>query len=152
MTTGRTGQTGQHGGRSKALLWTGVGLCAAGVVGLVVGAVLDVDAADPWASVAGGVAALIGIALTLLAQLGNSAPPPAPPAPGTGVNASGPGAIAAGGHIGTASTGGATSPPAAPSPIPAPSPAPDPATGGVNASGAGSIAAGGDIGTASTGN
>lgn len=83
-----------------------MGLCAAGAVGLVAGAALDVDAADPWASVAGGVAALIGIALTLLAQLGNSTPPPAPPAPGTGgVNASGAGSIAAGGDIGTASTG-----------------------------------------------
>jgi hypothetical protein len=149
MTTGRTGQ---HGDPSTALRWTDIGLCAAGAAGLVVGAVLDVDATDPWASVAGGVAALAGIALTLVAQLSTSAPPPAPPvAPPTdrGVTASGAGEIAAGGDIGAASTGAAPPPP--PGDPARPSAAPTPAAGGVTASGRGSIAAGGDIGTASTG-
>jgi hypothetical protein len=57
-------------------VWTGAGLCAAGAVGLVVGGVLDVDAADPWAGVAGGAAGPIGLAVTLYALL---APRPAPP-------------------------------------------------------------------------
>lgn len=39
--------------RSKTLAGTGVGLCVAGAVGLIVGGVLNVDAADPLASVAG---------------------------------------------------------------------------------------------------
>lgn len=45
-------------------MWSGIGLCMAGAVGLVVGGVLDVDRVDPWASVAGGTAGLAGLALT----------------------------------------------------------------------------------------
>ncbi|MYS91113.1 hypothetical protein SCNRRL3882_3659 [Streptomyces chartreusis NRRL 3882] len=128
-------------------MWTGIGLCAAGAAGLVVGAVLDVEAADPWASVAGGVAALIGLALAVYAgfqgQDGTSG--------GTTVNASGTRSVAAGGNIGTVSTGDgpgapASAPPANPSPAPAP-----PQPRNVTASGERSIAAGGDIGSASTG-
>lgn len=85
------------------------------------------------------------------------APAPAPVAPGKRVTASGQGAIAAGGNIASASTGGTTPPVApsqnsqtAPSAAPAPAPGPGPGTN-VTASGHGSIAAGGDIGSASTG-
>jgi hypothetical protein len=53
--------------RSRAWVWTGIGLFVAGAVGLVVGGLLDVDAADPWASVAGGTAGLLGLALTVKA-------------------------------------------------------------------------------------
>ncbi|MFF7793016.1 hypothetical protein [Streptomyces sp. NPDC007991] len=136
-------------GQSKAWMWTGIGLCAAGAVGLVVGAVLDVEAADPWASVAGGAAALIGLALALYAgfqgQSGTSG--------GTTVQASGVRSVAAGGNIGTVSTGDgpgtpAPAPPANPSPPPTPTPA---QPRNVTASGERSIAAGGDIGSASTG-
>lgn len=86
--------------RSKTLVWTGIGLCVAGAVGLVVGGVLDVDAADPWGSVAGGAAGLIGLAVTLYAFLG-----PAPTA--AAVTASGTRSVAVGGGIGAVSTGDA---------------------------------------------
>ncbi|MFE5816320.1 hypothetical protein ACFQ6S_23380 [Streptomyces sp. NPDC056479] len=132
--------------RSKALVWTGVGLCVAGAVGLVVGGALDVDAADPWASVAGGAAGLFGLAVTLYALLGpTSAPSPTPTA---SVTASGPRSVAAGGAIGSVATGdGATATP----PPTMPAPATRPATGPVTASGERSVAAGGDIGSVSTG-
>ncbi|WP_369234343.1 hypothetical protein AB5J56_21305 [Streptomyces sp. R21] len=127
--------------RSKALMWTGIGLCVAGAVGLVVGAVLDVEAADPWASVAGSVAGLVGLALTLYAFLSR------PGAPASAVTASGERSIAAGGNIGSAATGNGTT--AAPSPtMPASTPPPG---GTVTASGNRSVAAGGDIGSVSTG-
>ncbi|MEV0172693.1 hypothetical protein AB0I00_16445 [Streptomyces sp. NPDC050803] len=135
---------------SRALMWTGIGLCVAGAAGLVVGAALDVEGADPWASVAGGVAGLLGLAVTVYA-LFRPAPPPVPGPASTGgaVNASGPRSIAAGGSIGTAVTGdGAT---AGPPPTMPASPPPRPANGPVTASGDRSIAAGGDIGSASTG-
>ncbi len=101
-------------------MWTGIGLCAAGALGLVVGAVLDVEAADPWASVAGGVAALIGLALAVYAGFQGSAGPSGTSG-GTAVNASGTRSVAAGGNIGTVSTGdgpgpSASAPPANPSP------------------------------------
>ncbi|MFE7777152.1 hypothetical protein ACFU5O_25325 [Streptomyces sp. NPDC057445] len=138
--------------RARMLLWTGVLLCAAGAVMLLVVAVVDLGKADQTASVTGGVVGLVGLALALYAQFG---PPSTPPAR-SGVNASGDGAIAAGGNIGVASTGGGvTGGGTAPTP-PSPTPAPPPGTlrqpGNVNASGKGSIAAGGDIGSASTGN
>lgn len=128
-------------------MWTGIGLCAAGAAGLVVGAVLDVEAADPWASVAGGVAALIGLALAVYAGFQGSAGTSG----GTAVNASGTRSVAAGGNIGTVSTGDG---PAAPAPAPPANPSPSPAPAqprNVTASGERSIAAGGDIGSASTG-
>ncbi|MFI6857092.1 hypothetical protein [Streptomyces sp. NPDC050416] len=149
-------------GQSKALMWTGVGLCAAGALGLVVGAVLDVEAADPWASVAGGVAALIGLALAVYAGFQGSAETPdmsGAGISGPAVNASGTRSVAAGGNIGTASTGDgpgtpAPAPPANPStppltPTPPSSTPPQPRN--VTASGERSIAAGGGIGSASTG-
>ncbi|MEU0411285.1 hypothetical protein ABZ307_26170 [Streptomyces griseorubiginosus] len=127
--------------RSKALVWTGVGLCVAGAVGLVVGGVLDVDAADPWASVAGGAAGLIGLAVTLYALLA--------PAAGATVTAGGARSVAAGGNIGSVTTGdGSTAPTSAGLPGPSPS---RPPTGPVTASGERSVAAGGDIGSVSTG-
>ncbi|WP_223188542.1 hypothetical protein [Streptomyces sp. TRM68416] len=136
---------------AKALMWAGIGLCAAGAAGLVVGAVLDVEGADPWASAAGGVAGLLGLAVTVYALL-RPAPSPAPvpgPAPTCGaVNAGGTRSIAAGGNIGSASTGdGAIAGP----PPTLPAPPSRPANGPVTASGDRSIAAGGDIGSASTG-
>ncbi|MFI7408637.1 hypothetical protein ACIBU0_08230 [Streptomyces sp. NPDC049627] len=130
--------------RSKALVWTGIGLCVAGAAGLVVGGVLDVDAADPWASVAGGAAGLLGLAVTLYALIG-----PAPTsAPTAGVTASGPRSVAARGSIGSVATGDRTS--AAPPPTMPASPT-RPASGPVTASGERSVAAGGDIGSVSTG-
>ncbi|WP_406168861.1 hypothetical protein OIE52_27990 [Streptomyces canus] len=130
--------------RSKALVWTGVGLCVAGAVGLVVGGVLDVDAADPWASVAGGAAGLIGLAVTLYAFLG--------PGPGPGaaaVTAGGARSVAAGGSIGSVATGDGASVIPRPT-MPSSSPS-RPASGPVTASGERSVAAGGDIGSVSTG-
>jgi hypothetical protein len=131
----------------KALLWTGVGLCVAGAVTLVVVAVVDVGKADQTASVIGGIVGLAGLALALYAQFGT-----APAAAAQGVAAAGERSIAAGGNIGSASTGDAATP--APAPSPAPPALPAPGTlrpGGVQASGDRSIAAGGDIGSASTG-
>lgn len=130
----------------KTVLWTGIGLCAAGAVGLVVGGLLDVDAADPWASVAGGAAALIGLALTLYVLVTQSS---APAAPASSVTASGERSVAAGGNIGSVATGDGSTATAPPVPT---TPAPPPPTGGtVTASGERSVAAGGDIGNASTG-
>ncbi|MFG2545625.1 hypothetical protein ACGFOM_24615 [Streptomyces sp. NPDC048594] len=131
---------------SKPVLWTGVGLCGAGAVTLVVVAFVDLGRADQAASVTGAIAGLAGLALALFGRFGGTSSPPLTP----GTTASGDGAIAAGGNIGTASTGGTTAPPPPPSPTPPPSSTPP--NGGVNASGRGSIAAGGDIGSASTGN
>ncbi|MFF2848243.1 hypothetical protein ACFVT5_18265 [Streptomyces sp. NPDC058001] len=134
--------------RTKALMWTGVALCVAGAATLIVVAVVDLGKADQTASVTGGVVGLVGLALALYAQFGTAAPPPAP----SGVDASGDGAIAAGGNIGVASTGGTTPPSATPPTPPAPpSGPPQQQPGNVSASGKGSIAAGGDIGSASTG-
>ncbi|MFJ2828975.1 hypothetical protein ACIPC1_15575 [Streptomyces sp. NPDC087263] len=129
---------------SKAVLWTGIGLCAAGAVGLVVGGLLDVDAADPWASVAGGAAGLVGLALTLYVLV---MPSSAPAASTSSVTAGGERSVAAGGSIGSATTGNGTAaatPPAMPGPPPAPG-------GTVTASGERSVSAGGDIGSVSTG-
>ncbi|MFD9982838.1 hypothetical protein ACFWZJ_20935 [Streptomyces massasporeus] len=152
-------------GRSRALMWTGIGLCAAGALGLVVGGVLDVDAADPWASVAGGVAGLIGLALTIYALFAQRSDDGTPAI--STVTASGTRSVAAGGSITTVSTGDGptvTSTPAPPanagSPAPtisanstsAPHPPTPPQPRTVTASGERSIAAGGDIGSASTGN
>ena len=132
--------------RSKALVWTGIGLCVAGAVGLVVGGVLDVDAADPWASVAGGAAGLVGLAVTLYALLGPASAPASVPT--ASVTASGARSVAAGGSIGAVATGDRAS--AAPPPAMPASPTP-PANGPVTASGERSVAAGGDIGSVSTG-
>lgn len=111
-------------------------------MGLIVGGVLNVDAADPWASVAGGAAGLIGLAVTLYALLGPDR------AQAAGVTASGARSVAAGGGIGSVATGdGAT---AGPPPTMPASPS-RPASGPVTASGERSVAAGGDIGSVSTG-
>jgi hypothetical protein len=124
-------------------MWMGIGLCAAGAVGLVVGGVSDVGAADPWASVAGGAAGLIGLALTIYALFRQ----PQALAAVSAVTASGERSVAAGGNIGAAATGNGTSvtPPAT---LPASAPPPG---GTVTASGDRSVAAGGDIGSVSTG-
>ncbi|MDQ0605282.1 hypothetical protein QF037_009627 [Streptomyces canus] len=116
-------------------MWTGIGLFVAGAVGLVVGGLLDVDAADPWANVAGGTAGLLGLALTVYALLG-PAPAAAVTARGTRSVAAGGGigSVAAGGGIGSAATGGGARA-AAPSTMP-PSPA-RPAPGPVTASASG---------------
>ncbi|GGX12886.1 hypothetical protein GCM10010383_48600 [Streptomyces lomondensis] len=129
-------------------MWTGIGLCAAGALGLVVGGVLDVEAADPWASVAGGAAGLVGLALTIHALFsGRGGGTPG----ASSVTANGARSVAAGGSIGTVATGdGASVPPPASPPAP-PAAAPRPAGGSVTASGDRSVAAGGDIGSVSTG-
>ncbi|MER7377455.1 hypothetical protein [Streptomyces lanatus] len=127
--------------RSKALVWAGVGLCVAGAAGLIVGGVLNVDAADPWASVAGGAAGLLGLAVTLYALLGSA------PTPSSSVKASGARSVAAGGSIGTVSTGNGATGGAAPT-MPT---SPSRPSGPVNSSGERSVAAGGDIGSVSTG-
>ncbi len=127
-------------------MWAGIGLCVAGAVGLIVGAILDVDAADPWASVAGGAAALIGLALPLYAYFGQ----PRAAAPSRrSVQASGDRSVAAGGSIGSVSTGNGVS---APPPPTLPAPTSLPPSGNVTASGDRSVAAGGDVGSVSTGN
>ncbi|WP_329295980.1 hypothetical protein [Streptomyces pseudovenezuelae] len=56
------------------------------MVALIVGAVVDVDAVDPWASVGSGIASMWGIALALYAQFEQSA---APATSGTQVSADG---------------------------------------------------------------
>ncbi|MGW0189693.1 hypothetical protein ACWDV7_28575 [Streptomyces sp. NPDC003362] len=141
--------------QAKALMGTGIGLCVLGAVGLVVGAVVDVEGADPWASVAGGVAGLLGLAVTIFALTrgesasdgasGSGAPPR------IDVSASGPGAVAAGRDIGFVSTGGGNiaAPPSPPAPA-APAPG-EPSARNVTASGDRSIAAGRDIHQAQTG-
>ena len=91
-------------------MWTGVALCVAGAAGLLVGGLVDVGAADPWASVAGGAAGLVGLAISLYALIGRPAGAEASGA----VSASGERSVAAGGNIGTAVTGdhsSATAPP-----------------------------------------
>ncbi|MCD9875185.1 hypothetical protein [Streptomyces guryensis] len=129
----------------KPWAWAGVGLFGAGAATLIAVAVVDLGKADQVASVTGGVVGLVGLALALVAQFGGTSTPGAPQ---SSVSAPGAGAIAAGGNIGTASTGGTTAPPA---PAPPPPSGGTTAPGSVSASGPGSIAAGGDIGSASTG-
>ncbi|MGW7067084.1 hypothetical protein ACWGII_18690 [Streptomyces sp. NPDC054855] len=128
-------------GRAKVFMCAGIGLCVAGAVGLIVSAVLDVGAVDQWASVAGSVAGLLGLALTLYALRGQ------PTAPDTSVTAEGKRSIAAGGSIGSAATGDGASAGPPPS-IPA---SPSPPGAPVIASGDRSVAAGGGIGNVSTG-
>ncbi|MDQ1047322.1 hypothetical protein [Streptomyces sp. V4I2] len=130
-------------GRSKVLMWTGIGLCVAGAAGLVAGGVLDVDAADPWASVAGGAAGLVGLALTIYAVFsGGSGSPHA------SVTVSGARSVAAGGSIGAVATGDGVQ---AVAPTAVPGSAPPAGGRPVTASGERSVAAGGDIGSVSTG-
>lgn len=118
-------------------MWTGIGLCVAGAAGLVVGGVLDVDAADPWASVAGGAAGLVGLALTIYALFsgasGGSGTPHA------SVTASGARSVAAGGSIGAVATGDGVQAVAPPTTVPGSAPP----SGGrpVTASGERSVAA-----------
>ncbi|MEV5493470.1 hypothetical protein AB0L47_36820 [Streptomyces bobili] len=126
----------------KALMWTGVALCGLGAAALLVVGVLDVSAAEPFASVGGGAAGLVGLALTLYAALGSRAS-----ASGSQVRAEGERSVAAGGNIGSVTTGDNASRPAPPR-MPPSSSAP---AGPVSASSDRSVAAGGDIGTASTG-
>ncbi|WP_086763317.1 hypothetical protein [Streptomyces griseiscabiei] len=98
----------------KPWAWAGLGIAGAGVVTLVGFAFVDLGAADQIASVAGGSVGVIGLVLAAIAQFGGSSAPPVPPAPAPrprGVEASGTGAIAAGGSIGSASTGGTAPPP-----------------------------------------
>ncbi|MER6348221.1 hypothetical protein ACWC10_20110 [Streptomyces sp. NPDC001595] len=135
-------------GRMKVLMWTGLGLCVLGAVGLVVGAVVDVEGADPWASVAGGVAGLLGLAVAVFAFTRDASAPAGP-----SVTASGARAVAAGRDIGSVSTGDndTLTPPNAPAP-PAPTGAGDePPARNVTASGDRSVAAGRDIHNARTG-
>jgi hypothetical protein len=124
----------------RALMYAGIGLCGAGAAALIVGAVIDVDAADPWASVGGGAAGLVGIGLALYAHFALTPTRPS-------VSATGERSIAAGGSIGAATTGDGAAPTVSPA-MPAATP---PAPGGATAAGDRSVAAGGDIGTASTG-
>lgn len=139
----------------KPWAWAGLGISCVGVAVLIGFAFVDLGRADQMASVAGGSAGIVGLVLAAIVQFGGTTTPPTPPTPPVSpapvrtVAASGDGAIAAGGNIGTASTGGTTAPPP---PSPTPPPSSTPPNGGVNASGRGSIAAGGDIGSASTGN
>lgn len=119
----------------------------AGAAGLLIGGVLEVKAADPWASVAGGITGLVGLAVTLYGVFGK----------GTGqrsdaVLASGDRSIAAGGNISIATTGNGVRPaPGPPLVKPRATPKSARASGSVTAEGERSIAAGGDIGNASTG-
>ncbi|GAQ67728.1 hypothetical protein SsS58_08184 [Streptomyces scabiei] len=134
----------------KPWAWAGLAIAGVGVVTLVGFAFVDLGSADQIASVAGGSAGVIGLVLAAIVQFGGSSTPPAPPTPtpSRNVDASGVGAIAAGGSIGTVSTGASSVTPPAPASVPSASAAP---ADGVTASGHGAIAAGGNIGSASTG-
>ncbi|MFE5730618.1 hypothetical protein ACFQ7A_06865 [Streptomyces sp. NPDC056528] len=135
--------------RTKAVLRTGVGLAVVGVGALIAVAVADLGRADQIASVVGAVLAAAGLGLSLWGQFGGR-PTHAPDVTAPDVTASGAGSVAAGGNIGTATTGNRPTP--APAPPPAPAPVtPRPAGGAVTASGDRSVAAGGDIGSVSTG-
>ncbi|MFF0477884.1 hypothetical protein [Streptomyces sp. NPDC004284] len=124
---------------SKPLLWSGIGVATVGVTALLVVAFTDLGKADQIASVAGFILAVVGLGLSLWAQFGRS---------GSGVEASGPRSVAAGGNIGVAVTGDGVQAPPAPPAMPGSGP---PAAGPVTASGERSVAAGGDIGSVSTG-
>lgn len=145
------GQTSQHGRMtrsSKMLMWVGIGLCVASAAGLVVGGVVDLSQADPWASVIGGAAGLFGLALTLYGVI-RSKQAAGNQESGFTARAAGIRSVAAGRHIGSVSTGDRAAPsrtPRAKGPKNAPS-----VKGGVAAEGERSVAAGGDIGNASTG-
>ncbi|MDX3161202.1 hypothetical protein PV369_38120, partial [Streptomyces scabiei] len=91
----------------KPWAWAGLAIAGVGVVTLVGFAFVDLGSADQIASVAGGSAGVIGLVLAAIVQFGGSSTPPAPPTPtpSRNVDASGVGAIAAGGNIGTVSTG-----------------------------------------------
>ena len=129
---------------SKALLWSGVGVAGAGVVALLLVALVDLGKADQIASVAGVVLALAGLGLSLWAQFGGRGPAPVEAA----VEASGARSVAAGGSIGVVVTGDGVQAPATPPAMPAGG---STASGPVTASGDRSVAAGGDIGSVSTG-
>ncbi|WP_405003316.1 hypothetical protein OHV13_02035 [Kitasatospora purpeofusca] len=122
-----------------------VALCAAGVIGLVLVAVLvDLDTADRWASVVGAVVAMVGLVLALW-QLQRPAP-----GPRTVVRGGREGAVTAGGNmIGNAigARSRVTGTPAVPAPVPAPGPQPGAPAGGqeVVGGGKGSVTAGGDM-------
>ncbi|MFE9737399.1 hypothetical protein [Streptomyces sp. NPDC006477] len=128
---------------SKALLLSGVGVAAAGVVALLTVAFTDLGRADQIASVGGVVLALAGLGLSLWAQFGSrgAAAP---------VVASGPRSVAAGGSVGVAVTGDGPRTPAAQAAPPALAGG-TASSGPVTASGERSVAAGGDIGSVSTG-
>ncbi|MFE7511743.1 hypothetical protein [Streptomyces sp. NPDC057540] len=126
---------------SKALLWTGVGVAAVGVVALLFVAFTDLGRADQMASVAGAVLAAAGLGLSLWAQF--------VPRSGRAVDAAGARSVAAGGGIAVAVTGDRAQAPAAPPAMPAAGGTVP--TGPVTASGERSVAAGGDIGSVSTG-
>ncbi|MCX4981791.1 hypothetical protein [Streptomyces sp. NBC_00572] len=153
--------TTQTRGRSKAWLWSGVVVGVVGIGALIAVAAADLGKADQIASVVGVVLAAAGLGLSLWGQFGGggvatpapAAPAPAVPAPAAPeVTASGAGAVAAGGNIGSVATGRGTSPAPAPTPTAPASVVPAPAApGSVTASGDRSVAAGGDIGSVSTG-
>ncbi|MDX3153022.1 hypothetical protein PV413_37040, partial [Streptomyces scabiei] len=104
----------------KPWAWAGLAIAGVGVVTLVGFAFVDLGSADQIASVAGGSAGVIGLVLAAIVQFGGSSTPPAPPTPtpSRNVDASGVGAIAAGGNIGTVSTGPSSVAPPAPAPAP----------------------------------
>ncbi|MER5431355.1 hypothetical protein [Streptomyces sp. NPDC002588] len=138
-------------GATRAVAWCGVGLGAAAAVALVVVAfTVDLNTAGQWSGIAGTVVALGTFSASMHALTGGPAEPAAA-ASGDGqsatVTASGRGAIAVGGNIGVAATGGAALS-AAPVTMP-PSTAAGDVT--VEASGPGSIATRGDVGYAVTG-
>ncbi|MET9723657.1 hypothetical protein [Streptomyces zaomyceticus] len=133
---------------SKALLRSGIGVATAGVLALLVVALVDLGTADQIASVTGVVLALAGLGLSLWAQFGRGG--------AARVEASGARSVAAGGSVGVVVTGDGTRTPAAPPAAPPASPPAAPTggtapTGPVTASGERSVAAGGDIGSVTTG-
>lgn len=138
----------------KPWAWAGLGISAVGwAAALAAMAFIDLGKADQTASVTGGSLGTIGFALALMAQFSGSSDLPTTSTRPPTVDASGAGAIAAGGNIGTASTGDTTPPTSPPqSPPTPPTSGTSGSRGNVTASGRGSIAAGGDIRSASTGN
>lgn len=123
-----------------------MGVGVAGVVALVVVAVVDLGRADQIASVVGAVLAAAGLGLSLWSR------PSAGEAVTAGaVTASGERSVAVGGSIGSVVTGDGAQAPAQPVTLPPSTPPPSPPGGSVTASGDRSVAAGGDIGSVSTG-
>lgn len=149
--------------RGRRVAWAGAATGAAAAGGLgATAAWVDLGTADQLASVVGAIIGVVSLAVAVYALAGDRATGPsrrdtdAPDArPDRRVEATGQGAVAAGGGIGLATTGDGTHV-RVPAPHRAEPSAPagaTPHTGdtSVRADGAGSVAAGGNIGVAMTG-
>jgi hypothetical protein len=109
------------------------------IIGLVVTAVLDLQVGDSTASVVAAVAAVVGLAISVVTLILNSAKRSANPAR---VRSRGRGAIAAGGSIRGNAIGKDAK---VTGPVSSAPPPPAPRRGDVSARGTGAMGAGGDI-------